>query len=210
MVKTFLLALVLFASLAVSMLPVGPVMAQSTEEFLSEEACEYDPANGRYGPNSELCICAKVRQFGLYPEYTTNAMGEVVVRDVDNDTYFPSLNSEGFWEDHPMEADNASATPPGTVSDLSYLPNRRYGQNCSLSYFRENLRRLWFFAVALGGALAALSLAWAGVAYMQASASGADLSKSRVMIMRVLVGPGYPRLCLSHLGGGEQHLPGPS
>ena len=33
-----------------------------------------------------------------------------------------------------------------------------------------------------------MSMAWSGVAYMQRSASGADLSHTRMMIMRVVIG----------------------
>ena len=78
--------------------------------------------------------------------------------------------------------------PRDPPSDLFFSADDDYGQNCALSYFRENLRRLWYFAAALGGGLAAISLTWAGVAYMQNSSSGVDLSKNRAMIMRIVVG----------------------
>ena len=99
------------------------------------------------------------------------------------DGVLPILGLDGYWVAHPGH--------PDTLKDL-HVPentlNPLYKQHCTLSYFREDLRRLWYFAAALGGGFAALSLAWAGVMYMQHSASGVDLTRSRMMIMRVLLG----------------------
>ena len=64
----------------------------------------------------------------------------------------------------------------------------RYGQHCTLSYVREDLRRLWYFLAAVAGLLAAMSFAWAGVMYMQDSASGNDISRSRAVMVRVVLG----------------------
>ena len=165
------------------------------------DACKSDP-------NSEECVCDNVRQFALVPiEVTEN---EVIVppatpfpgyagydpasilpeharyRPVDQDPpdgVLPILGLDGYWVAHPGH--------PDTLKDL-HVPentlNPLYKQHCTLSYFREDLRRLWYFAAALGGGFAALSLAWAGVMYMQHSASGVDLTRSRMMIMRVLLG----------------------
>ncbi len=163
----------------------GRAEAQSHDQFFTNEAC-------RQNPNSEECICASVLQFGSYPTLVTTPSGDVEVLDIDNDGFKPFLNPlTGFWEDQPGEATGTpvgSPAPPANVSDLVTLPSVDYGRHCSLSYFRENLRRLWYFAAALGGGLATLSLAWGGVAYMQSSASGADLSRARGMIMRVALG----------------------
>ena len=64
----------------------------------------------------------------------------------------------------------------------------RYAQHCAMSYFRENQRRLWVFAVALGAAFSVLSLIWIGVTYMQYSASGVELSRARALLTRVIIG----------------------
>ena len=42
--------------------------------------------------------------------------------------------------------------------------------------------------MALGAVLAAASVAWAGVVWMQESASGNDIARSRGMIIRVVIG----------------------
>ena len=63
-----------------------------------------------------------------------------------------------------------------------------YAQHCAMSYFRENQRRLWVFAVALGAVFSVLSLIWIGVTYMQYSASGVELSRARALLMRVIIG----------------------
>ena len=68
------------------------------------------------------------------------------------------------------------------------MSSDRYGQHCALSYVRENQRRLWYFAVALGSMFTVISMIWVGVTYMQNSASGVDLSRSRAMLMRVVIG----------------------
>ena len=182
MVKWILLGLVVVGSLWISVSPVGSVMAQSNEDFLADAECDDDP-------NSEQCICARVRQFALYPRFISSG-GVIALYDSDDDGEVPFLDpDDGVWKDSDGEATGVSRSGlDPVVTELVSLPSDEYGQNCSLAYFRENLRRLWFFAVALGGGLAALSLGWAGVAYMQASASGADLSRSRTMIMRVLIG----------------------
>ena len=183
MVKWILLGLVVVGSLWISVSPVGSVMAQSNEDFLADAECSANP-------NSEQCICARVRQFSLYPQFIDTGGGVIGLYDSDNDGKVPFLDpDDGLWKDDPDEGVDVANNVAGSVAtELVALPSTEYGQNCSLAYFRENLRRLWFFAVALGGGLAALSLGWAGVAYMQASASGADLSRSRMMIMRVVVG----------------------
>ena len=74
------------------------------------------------------------------------------------------------------------------VSDLQFMVDDRYNQRCAMSYFRENQRRLWVFAVWLGAGFTVISLIWGGVAYMQNAASGVELSRIRGMLTRVLVG----------------------
>ena len=73
-------------------------------------------------------------------------------------------------------------------SDLAFMQDDRYAQRCALSYFRENQRRLWVFAVAVGVGLAVLSLIWTGLTFMQQSASGLDLSRARQHLARIIIG----------------------
>ena len=166
----------LVAAALVAVLAGAPAVShgQSHDELLGDPACLDDP-------DSEACICARVQAFARYPSMGINSAGKLIILDVDGDGEVPSLNLDtGLWEDHVNTVSGST--------DLHTLPTTSYGQNCALSYLREDLRRLWRFAVALGGGLAALSLIWAGFAYMQASASGTDLSRNRAMIIRVLVG----------------------
>ena len=151
-----------------------PASAQSTDLLLESEACRADP-------HSEECICADVKLYGLFPKkFKSDGTGEA--EDADGDGKFPSKTIDGLWEDHPDEELS------GEKSDLEFTSSNRYGQHCALSYVRENQRRLWYFAVALGAMFTVISMIWVGVTYMQNSASGVDLSKSRAMLMRVIIG----------------------
>ena len=151
-----------------------PASAQSTDLLLESEACRADP-------HSEECICADVKLYGLFPKkFNPDGSGDAV--DEDEDGHAPSKTIDGLWEDHADEADS------GEKSDLEFTSSDRYGQHCALSYVRENQRRLWYFAVALGTMFTVISMIWVGVTYMQNSASGVDLSKSRAMLMRVIIG----------------------
>ena len=166
----FLLAL----GLVLLQLP-RPASAQSTDLLLESEACRADP-------HSEECICADVKLYGLFPKKFKPDVTGPERTDADGDTFYPSKTIDGLWEDHPDEA------VVGEESDLEFTSSNRYGQHCALSYVRENQRRLWYFAVALGAMFTVISMIWVGVTYMQNSASGVDLSKSRAMLMRVIIG----------------------
>ncbi len=148
--------------------------AQSTDLLLESQAC-------RANPHSQECICADVRTHGLFPkEFESDGSG--IAKDADGDGFFPSRSADGLWEDDPHEEISREK------SDLEFMASDRYGQHCALSYVRENQRRLWYFAVALGSMFTVISMIWVGVTYMQNSASGVDLSKSRAMLMRVVIG----------------------
>ena len=160
-------------------------------------------------PNGEDCICAKVVQLRLQPLKYTRAgssgvapghddyfeyTGGIRALDVDGDGVVPKFDPEtGLWEGKMVNNSSIVVDPvTGEVTsadgDLILVSNDHYNQQCALSYFRENLRRLWRFAVALGAVLAAASVAWAGVVWMQESASGNDIARSRGMIIRVVIG----------------------
>ena len=166
-------------------LPLQPegASAQGGGEFLLEGVC-------RERPHSEDCICKEVRRFGRFPR-EFNPGG--TAKDADGDGYAPELTDEGLWLEDAREGDNVDASTSEEQqnldrSDLVFMLDDRYSQRCALSYFRENQRRLWVFAVALGVGLAVLSLIWTGLTFMQHSASGMDLSKARMHLARVIVG----------------------
>ena len=157
----------------------GALFAQSTESLLDTPAC-------RDNPHSEACICAEVRKFGFFPEKFEPLGGVIVAQDADGDGFRPTRTPEGLWVDDPSEDDPND--PDDDPTDLQFAADDRYNERCALSYFRENQRRLWVFAVAVGAAFTVFSLIWVGVTYMQHAASGIELSRARAILTRVLIG----------------------
>ena len=169
-----------------------PAFAQGVDLQLQNEEC-------RLTPHSEECICATVRKFGYFPkkfdrlglyDVDRNLRG----KDVDGDGKRPILGEDGVWVDEEGEAANANDEGDNEdkrfkkSSDLEWIADDRYKQRCALSYFREDQRRLWYFAVSLGGSFTVISLIWVGVVHMQNTASGVDISKTRAMLVRVIMG----------------------
>ena len=183
--RVFLILLVVagFTMLA----PSPPASAQSTELLLENAVC-------RDNPHSEDCICAEVRRFAFFPKgFKPDSSG--LAADADEDGVSPRQLEDGLWVDGDGESANYNTTlSPDTEenlekkSDLQFAVDDRYNQRCAMSYFRENQRRLWVFAVWLGAGFTVISLIWGGVAYMQNAASGVELSKIRGMLTRVFVG----------------------
>ena len=176
--------LVALMGLALLLLTSSPASAQSTEVLLENPVC-------RENPHSEDCICAEVRKFGFFPKsFSLDDLGVVKAKDMDGDGFAPQPTEDGLW------VDEVRVEPGGAVvsemddgnSDLVFAVDDRYAQHCAMSYFRENQRRLWVFAVALGAAFSVLSLIWIGVTYMQYSASGVELSRARALLTRVIIG----------------------
>ena len=175
----------MFAVLLVFLLPLAVVpsgaSAQSVDVLLESEAC-------RRNPHSEDCICAEVQRFAFFPVAMDESAPaeDNVSADKDGDGFRPGL-VDGAWIDHADEEVNTSPNNSLTT-ELQFVLTDDYGQDCSLSYFRENLRRLWVFGVALGAVFASISFIWIGVTHMQHTASGMDISKSRMMFVRVALG----------------------
>ena len=162
--------------------------AQGTDTLLDNEVCRTDPY-------SEDCICAAVKQVALFPR-EINPVGDGTALSSDPDGIVPFLNSDGIWKDGVGEdvdywalaTDAARAANPNLRSELVYVQTNEYGQQCALSYFRENQRRLWVFTVSVGGLFSVISMIIIAITYMQHSASGVDLSKARLMLIRVCIG----------------------
>ena len=57
-----------------------------------------------------------------------------------------------------------------------------------MEYFREDLRRLLYFLIALASGLVLISVAWAAVIHMMDSATGEQRSQARTIIVRTIVG----------------------
>ena len=174
--------------------PGGGVLAQgpvdSSDLMLREECAQ--------NPSSEACICDDARGFVFYPAYST---------------LLPSGEVIAYYDRRPLRAD----LPPATYDDLAIAPESgsrwiardsltgvwdaedrerdlifvqdvNYEATCSFDYYRENLRRLWVIALAVGGALIVGSGAWAGVMHMQDSVSGEGRATSRTVLVRTVIG----------------------
>ena len=179
--------------------PPPPASAQSTELLLENSVC-------RDNPHSQDCICAEVRRFGYFPKSFLPIFDpefpDGSPADFNEDDVFPRLTKEGVWVEMVPLLENGvkvmgtDGKPVGVEvmpldkdeSDLQFAVDDRYNQRCAMSYFRENQRRLWVFAVWLGAGFTVISLIWGGVAYMQNAASGVELSRIRGMLTRVFVG----------------------
>lgn len=168
------------------------------------------------GINSRECICHNVDSFAVTPMKMTvdfDIDGDGVVPDAYDGTRartttgraeFDEFSGQWVSDDDSKPLDLAPwgeeaeepANPAGTTVQDSDRPaydavlvtNDRYNELCAFSYFRENLGRIWRFGVVLGGIAAAISLAWAGVAYMQDSASVGDAMRVRMAMLRVIMG----------------------
>ena len=160
-----------------------PAYAQSLG-IENEALC--DPRVGG-DPNSEECVCSEVRSFLLEPAQIDDVTGEALDGDGDGK---PPVYEDGYWVDAGGEVItfDVDGNPVSPSADLVVVLNPYYDFDCSLSYLREDMRRAWQYAAVLAGTFLFVSLAWAGVMYMQDSASGADLSRSRTMMFRVVVG----------------------
>ena len=115
-----------------------------------------------------------MKKFGFFPK---SFKPDGTPMDADGDGLPPEQTEDGVWVDR----DEDDVNGDGIVDDLQFMTDDRYSQRCAMAYFRENHRRLWYFAVALGGSFTVLSLIWGGVVYMQNAASGVmELSRIRL------------------------------
>ena len=196
-VRLLLFLFLLSSGLVFFQSPVS-ALAQSPDLLLQSEKC-------RLNPHSEECICATVRKYGYFPKKFTSVVLDtsgnrvldssgnpvpvldpwgrpaVAARDVDGDGMRPQL-VDGLWGQEEGKA-NINLDP-----DFEFIRDDRYKQRCALSYFREDQRRLWYFAVSLGASFTVISLIWVGVVHMQNTASGVDISRTRAMLVRVIIG----------------------
>lgn len=159
------------------------------EDLLTDQACRNDP-------NSEACICRDVFVYRLVPaniDYSTfppqagfrmdgnNRVDQVEIEGLGMVRRASGSSAPPVWNDELKRWD-------GDLVDMEVRPNTAFDSYCSLEYFRENLRRLVYVAMAVGGLLFALSVGWAGFVHMQETASGAAQSSARNIILRTFIG----------------------
>ena len=182
-VRLALPLLFLLGLLALLGLP-GDAHAQGIHDtLLDEAACLTDI-------NSQECICARVRILGKYPLVYDDPVTAAYESDTDGDGIHPRLNADGYWEDGvgPAPGFLPESAAGSADTELEFRANDNYKDHCALSYWREDMRRLYRFLVVLGVGFAAISLGWAGVMWMQASSSGEDLRQVRLVVIRVFMG----------------------
>ena len=173
------LAVVVFLLVGFLAAPEG-VLAHGHEELFGEESCR-DPD---IGPYHEYCICAQVRKFGEFPK----GGGVEEIEDPLNPGEYITVGDDYDGDGELPQFDEVEEIWVGDADDLGLFVSDKYGQECALSYVRENMRRGWYFLAVLGAGFAAISMTWVGVVYMQESSSGSDLTKARGMLIRVLIG----------------------
>ena len=187
MLRRFGLRLAVIVTLWLGVLAVlaGPAAAQRGVDILSDEECRNDP-------NSEECICRDVLFIIRVPkpEYIDYSQFPPQLLAVDSEGVISS--QEGF--DATKRLDPVPYQDPFTgqwIGHEAYFDNsvnNRYSAYCSLEYFREDLRRLVYFLVALAAGLAVVSVAWAGTVHMMDSASAETRSQVRTTVIRVILG----------------------
>ena len=166
------LAVGVLVVLCSTFLSSGTAHAQRADIFSGEggEACRNDP-------HSEECICREVVRYAWVPNDWEEVAGV---------PSYPPVAIGAYWDDEIKSWVPQTEGDPDKKLDME--ANSKYKAHCSLAYFRENLTRLWYFLLALGGTLAGVSIAWAGFVHMQESVSGETRSMSRTMIIRTVLG----------------------
>ena len=93
--KALVLAGVVLVAVVVSMIPSERAFAQGIDDFLAGDA------SCNSNPNSEQCICARVRAFGNYPQLVKDPLtGNLIPEDIDRDGVSPLFNVDrGVWQD---------------------------------------------------------------------------------------------------------------
>lgn len=163
--------------LAVAVLAVvcGMVLSSGTAHAQREDILSGDAGEAcRKNPHSEECICFDVSRYAKVPVAWVEVAAGV--------PEYPPVAIGATWDDELKSW--VSADPDNLKTEV----NSKYKAHCALSYFRENLRRLWYFMMALGGTLTAVSIGWAGFVHMQDSVSGETRSMSRTIIIRTVLG----------------------
>lgn len=129
------------------------------------------------GPNHEECVCFVLR---LQDEdYFRGYQAEHGVNEAPN-RYPSNLRYEN--EQHsPL-----TEISPGVLNP--FVRDKEFKAQCSLTYMREDIRRAWWFAVAVASGLLTMSFVWGGYVYMQESAAAVERASSRAILFRVMAG----------------------
>lgn len=174
--RLFLFILVVVVSATFSQ--PSPVAAQGVADELKDQWLGEDC---RSDPDSELCICAPAGRRTAVP------LGDITYSSSQPGLPLSAASVGGDPADFPV-FDPDEYRWIGEAADLEVVENSWFKRHCALAFFREDLTRAWYFAVALGSGFLSLSLVMAGVVYMQESASGSELAGARTRMFRIIIG----------------------
>lgn len=172
-----LAALALVAGAAACWLVPGPLVAQDGGFYDYDDAvaCR-DP---EFGPNHEECVCFVLRLQDA--DYHDAQLAQGLAAPF---RYPSNLRYENDG-DSPL----ALADPLDPSAGLNpFVRDKEFKAQCSLTYMREDIRRSWWFAVAVATGLLAMSFVWGGFVYMQESAAALERASSRAILFRVMAG----------------------
>ena len=171
--------------LAVGLLAGGIVLLMAPAVALAQDGGFYDYAEAtacrdpELGPNHEDCVCFVLR--------------------LQDDDYHRGEQAQGnappYRYPSNLRYENQSARPldladPGDPSKglNPFVRDKEFKAQCSLTYMREDIRRAWWFAVAVASGLLTMSFVWGGYVYMQESAAAVERASSRAILFRVMAG----------------------
>ena len=172
------------------MLPLLVVSLVGADTASAQDSALLDEAACRVNPHSEECICRNIHAFAVVPRFVDYTVYPPVATALDCSIEDGRRVCDLPSPERYLEFDQETLTWSGGDSqeDYFFVENEKYKAYCSLAYFRENLRRLWVFALALAGGLVAISIAWGGVVYMQEAVSGETRSTGRTIMIRAVLG----------------------
>lgn len=159
--KRGLLAGAVMAVAVLSLAGAPQTAAQEDLRYAEVSAC-VDPERG---PDHEECVCEVLRSQDV--DYLLAYRAQ---HGSDPGSYPSGLRYDGDAVSGDFERD------------------KEFKSQCAMTYFREDLRRGWKFAVFVGFGLFTMSLAWGGYVYMQESAAAEQRAQSRGIIFRVMGG----------------------
>lgn len=159
------------------------------EDLLTDQVC-------RNNPNSEACICRDVFVYRLVPaniDYSTFPPQAGFRMDGNNRVDLVEIEGIGMarqdlgspaapvWNDELKRWD-------GDMVDMEVRPNTAFDSYCSLEYFRENLRRLVYVTMAVGGVAVCVKRRLGGLRPYAGDGERGGAVVGRNIILRTFIG----------------------
>ena len=150
----------------VALVGAGSAEAQGEVVYSVETPACIDPERG---PNHEECVCLvlKVQDSDYFRARVAQGLGAP-------ERYPSGLRYEGDRNEDPI--------------GRGFERDKEFKAQCALTYYREDVRRAWWFAVLVASGLFTMSVIWGGFVYMQEAAAAEQRATSRGIIFRVMAG----------------------